>query len=158
MRVFTNILGLLTKSFGTYKISGLEIEPTYWQAAAIIILIFLLIVTLARLRYVYVEWHFDRHNFSFLFYGFMLAIILEGFLIISGRTFFTTALGWKDAPKPIGAFIDLGRNKMSQVLGQQTQIPSSIAKQLPTAKSVVTDYFELSKPDAQKVQSQICRP
>lgn len=156
--MLTKILDFLNKSFGTYTVKGWEIEPTYWEAGAIVILIFLLIVTLARLRYIYVEWHFDRQNFSFLFYGFVLALILEGFLIISGRTFLSATLGWRSAPKPISTFIDFGRNKMSQVLGAQISVQDSVAKANPTAKSVVTDYFNLSKADAKKVQSQICTP
>jgi hypothetical protein len=156
MRVLTNIWTFLSKSFGTYTVRGLEIEPTYWQAGAIILLIFMLIFTLARLRYIYVHWNLSGTSLSFLFYGFLLALILEGFLIISGRTFFSATLGWENAPKPIAAFIDLGRDKMSKVLGEQTKIPESVAKQPPTAKSVVTDYFNLPKSEAQKVESQIC--
>jgi len=155
--MLTNILTFLNRSFGTYTVKGLEIEPTFWQAGAIVILIFLLVFTLARLRYIYVHWNLSSTSFSFLFYGFLLALLLEGFLIISGRTFFTATLGWKDAPKPISTFIELGRNKMIQVLGAQTQVPDSVAKQNPTAKSVVSDFSSLSGYEAKKVKNQICQ-
>lgn len=155
--MITNVWAFLSKSLGTYNIKGLEIEPTYWQAGSIVVLIFLLIFTLARLRYIYLEWHFSPQNFSFLFYGFLLALILEGFLIISGRTFFTATLGWKDAPKPISTFIDLGRSKMINVLGAQAEIPESVAKQRPTAESVVSDFSNLPKSEESKARIQICK-
>lgn len=158
MQWLQKIWPIINKSFGTYNVKGLEIEPTYWQAGAIVLLIFLLLFTLARLRYIYVHWNLSGASWSFLFYGFLLALFLEGFLLISGRTFFTATLGWKNAPKPISTFIDVGRNKMSQVLGEQTQVPESVAKQPPSAKSVVNDYFDLSESEAQRVQSQICSP
>ena len=152
-----NVIRILNKSFGTYNIKGISIEPTYWQAIAIVILLFLLLLTLARLRYIYVEWHFDRHNLSFLFYGFLLALILEGFLLISGRTAFTQLLGWHDAPKPIGHALDLGREKLVDVLGQQSEVPSSVAKENISSKSVVTDYFNLVENEQKEASSQICK-
>lgn len=153
-----NILRVLNKSFGTYNIKGIYIEPTYWQAAAIIILIFLLILTLARLRYIYVEWHFSRHNLSFLFYGFLLALIMEGFFLISGRTLFTTLLGWKSAPKPIGTALDIGRRKLSDVLGSQTKIPNSSASQKPSYQSVISSFEELSEEEKADTRLYICEP
>lgn len=147
----------LNKSFGTYNIKGLEIEPTYWMAGAIVLLVFLLLFTLARLRYLYIHWNLSGTSLSFLFYGFLLALILEGFLMVSGRTFFTATLGWQDAPKPLSTFIDLSRNKMSKVLSEQTEVPDSVASQPPSAKSVVTDYFNLSKTEAENVETQICQ-
>ncbi len=153
-----NVIRILNKSFGAYNIKGIYIEPTYWEAAAVIVLVFLLILTLARLRYIYVEWHFDRHNLSFLFYGFLLALITEGFLLLSGRTLFTQLLGWRDAPKPIGTALDLGREKLVNVLGDQTKIPDSAASEMPTLKKLMTDYDSLSDNDKTEVQLRICKP
>ncbi len=151
-----NVIRILNKSFGSYNIKGIYIEPTYWEAAAVIVLIFLLILTLARLRYIYVEWHFDRHNLSFLFYGFLLALITEGFLLISGRTLFTQLLGWKDAPKPIGTALDMGREKLVNVLGDQTKVPDSFASEKLTSSSVIESYNNLSQSDSQVVKKNIC--
>jgi uncharacterized membrane protein YhfC len=152
------ILNFINKSFGTYYFKGYYIEPTYWQAGAIVFLIFLLILTLARLRYIYVEWHFSRQNLSFLFYGFLLALIMEGFFLISGRTLFTQLLGWKNAPKPIGTALDLGREKLVDVLGSQSKIPSSVASEKPTPKSLITVFQSLSEDDKEEARSQICKP
>lgn len=153
-----DISKFLNKSFGIYNIHGVSVEPTYWMAGAIVILIFLLILTLARMRYLYIEWHFDRHNLSFLFYGFLLALILEGFLLISGRTFITEMLGWENAPKPIGTALDIGRDKLVQVLGEETKVPSSNAQTRPTVDQLMNYYGGLEKNDAEKVRSQICKP
>src|SRR4030067_1963214 len=102
----------LNKSIGTYNIKGIYIEPTYWQAFAIVFLLFLLVLTFARLRHLYVHWSVSKPAVSFIFYGFLLALVVEGFLIISGRTLFTEILGWKNAPKPVSTILDAGRVKL----------------------------------------------
>jgi hypothetical protein len=153
-----NFWAIINKSFGVYNIKGIQIEPTLWEVAAIVFLLFLLVLTLARLRYLYVNWHFSRQSFSFLFYGFLLAMILEGFLILSGRTLFTTVIGWKNPPKPISTALDAGRTKLVQVLGVQESIPDSVASELPTAQSIITGFQSLSSDERQEVQLYICKP
>lgn len=156
--MFSVVLNFLNKSLGVYTVSGMEIEPTYWEAGAIVILIFLLILTLARLRYIYIEWHFSRHNLSFLFYGFLLALILEGFLLLSGRTFLTATLGWKNAPKPISTALDAGREKLIKVLAAQDQIPDSVAKESVSPNTVISNYESLPFSEREVVKSSVCEP
>lgn len=148
----------LNKSFGTYNVRGFFIEPTYWQAFAIVFLIFLLILTLARLRHMYVHWSVSKPAVSFIFYGFLLALIVEGFLILSGRTLFTEVLGWKNAPKPISTVLDIGRNKLVNVLGVTEEVPSSYAQEPASYQSVVEDFESLSPDDSQAVKEFICKP
>ena len=153
-----NPADFINKSFGTYTIRGLEIEPTYWQAAAIVFLLFLLVLTFARIRWLYIHWSFGKGSFSFLFYGFLLALVLEGFLIIGGRTFMTEILGWENAPKPISTALEAGRAKLVQVLGATDEIPESVASEPPTYQSVVSDFQSLSPDDAESVRSFVCAP
>ena len=153
-----NTLKLLNKSFGTYNVKGIYVEPTYWMAIVIVILIFLLLMTIARVRYLYVHWHLSRNTLSFLFYGFLFALILEGFLILGGRTLFTEILGWKDAPKPISTILDSGRNRLIKVLGETEEVPSSFAEVSPTYQSLVGDFENLSPEDRESVRSFICKP
>lgn len=148
----------LNKSFGTYNVRGWYIEPTYWQAGAIVFLIFLLVVTLARLRHLYVHWSVSKPAVSFIFYGFLLALIVEGFLILSGRTLFTELLGWKSAPKPISTVLDIGRNELVDVLGTTEEIPSSYAEEKPTYKSVIERFESLPSEERVKVTDFICKP
>ena len=143
-------LGFINKSWGVYDIGGLEIEPTYWQAGTILILIFLLIFTFARVRYLYVHWSLGRSAWAMLFWGFLLAVILEGFLILSGRTILTEVLGWKGAPKPISTLLAISRNKLVDVLG--------VTEEIPSYESVVGDYDELSVDEMDEVKSFICQP
>jgi phosphoglycerol transferase MdoB-like AlkP superfamily enzyme len=152
------IVGLLNKSFGVYNVKGIEVEPTYWMAGAIVFLLFLLVFTLARLRYLYVHWNLGKSSISMLFWGFLLALILEGFLILSGRTMLTEILGWKNAPKPISTVLDMGRHRMTEVLGVNEQIPSSVASEKPTYQSVIGDYDNLDSNDKDNVRSFICEP
>ena len=102
-------LSFISKTFN-FKLGNLDIAPTYWQAIAIVFLLFLLVFTLARVRYLYIHWSLGKNSIAFLFWGFILALILEGFLIIGGKTVLTEVLGWQDVPKPINTALDLGRN------------------------------------------------
>ncbi len=154
----TSIFQFLNKSIGVFNIRGISIEPTYWMAGTIIFLAFLLLLTLARLRYLYIHWSLNRPALSFLFYGFLLALILEGFFIIGGKTILTEIIGWKNAPKPISTLLDLGREKLVQVLGVSQEIPSSIAKEEPTLQTILENYQKLSTSDRMKVQDTICKP
>jgi len=78
--------------------------------------------------------------------------------MIGGRTFFTVILGWKNAPQPILSVLDSGREKLVDVLGVQSQVPESAAKQSTSKESVVSDFQSLSPEEAQKVRLQICEP
>jgi len=153
-----NVIKLLNKSFGIYNIKGIYVEPTYWMAAVVVFLIFLALLTLARVRYLYVNWNLSRTSLAFLFYGFLFALILEGFLIIGGRTLFTEVVGWKNAPKPISTILDAGREKLVNVLGISEEIPSSFASEQPTYQSVVGDYENLSLEEKDTVKDYICNP
>ncbi len=152
-----NVLKLLNKSFGVYNIKGIYIEPTYWMAIVIVILIFLMLFALARMRYLYVHWHLSKTSLAFIFYGFLFALIFEGFMILSGRTLFTEILGWKSAPKPISTFLDISRNKLVDVLGVTEEIPSSYAQEPPTFQSVIGEYENLSVEDQESIINFICK-
>ena len=124
MSRLTPILNFFGKTFHPFKVGKLYITPTYWQALVIVILLFFLVFTLARMRYLYVNWHLGRHSFAMFFWGFLLALIVEGFFIVGGRTLFTEILGMKNAPKPISTILDIGRSRLINVLGISDQIPS----------------------------------
>ncbi len=152
------VLRVINKSFGTYNVKGLYIEPTYWQAAAIVILLFLLVFTMARLRFLYLHWHLDKNTISFFFWGFFLALILEGFLIVSGRTFLTEILGWKNPPKPIARTLELGREKLVNVLGVDEEIPNANANEKRTYESVIGEYENLQDKEKEMVKKYFCEP
>jgi len=153
-----NFLNLINKSFGTYTIRGIDIEPTYWEAGAIVFLIFLLILTMARVRYLFIHWSISKPSISMIFWGFLLALILEGFLIIGGRTMLTEVLGWKNAPKPISTVLDVGRSKLVEVLGINKEVPESVAKEAPTYQSVINDFESLSSEDKVVIKDFVCKP
>lgn len=144
------VLNLLNKSFGIYDVRGLKIEPTYWQVAVMVVLIFLLVFTIARMRYLYVHWSLGKSAWAMLFLGFILAIVIEGLLILSGRTLLTEVLAWKGAPKPISTLLTLSRNKLVDVLG--------VTEEIPTYQSVMGDYESLSTTEMEDVKKFICQP
>lgn len=130
---------------------------TFVQAGAIVVLLFILITLFAQLRHHFVDWSLKGALFG-MFFGFILALIFEGFLIIGGRTALTGVLGWKNAPKPLQIALDAGRSKLIQVLGIQNQIPSSIAKENSTIQSALTIIQSLNPNDVKKVKAIFCQP
>ena len=93
-----------------------------------------------------------------IFWGFILAVIVEGFLLIGGRTLFTEILGWKNAPKPISTLLDMGRNKVISVLGITDEIPTSNAKGKPGVDDLINQYKTLPEDEALKFRKSICLP
>lgn len=141
-------LDFLQKST-TFHIGKFSLPFSVLQAIAIVFLIFLLILTLAQVRHHYVNWSFKGALFG-IFFGFILALILEGFLLIKGRTAITEVLGWKNAPRPLQVALDLGKGKLVQVLGAYDQIPES-SHALQVLQS-------LNPEDRKKIKVLLCQP
>lgn len=140
-----------------YQIGKVSFAPSYLQAGAIVFLLFLLVLTFARLRRLYVHWSL-KGAFSMIFLGFLLAIVIEGFMIIGGRTMFTEILGWKNPPKPISHALDLGREKLVDVLGITDEIPSSNAQEKVSKEIIMEAIRNLSPNDSEEVKEVICNP
>lgn len=145
--------------FKTFEINlgKISIPVPYWQAISIVVLLFLLVLTLAHVRKHYIDWSF-KGGLAGIFFGFLLALFLEGFLIIGGRTAITSVLGWKNPPAPLAQALDAGRSKLIQVLGIQTQIPSSFAKENTSVQGTIEIIQSLSPNDLKKVKSILCTP
>ena len=139
------------------KFLNISLSPNVIKSAAIILLLFILVLTLARVRRHFMDWSFKGAIFG-IFWGFLLALILEGFLIIGGRTAITEVLGWKNAPKPVQVVLDSGRNQLIQVLGIKDEIPSSSAKEKSTVQGAIETLQSLNPADMKKVKSLICQP
>ena len=151
-----NIVHVLNKTFNL-KVGQINIAPTYWQAAAIVFLLFLLVLTLARMRYLFVHWSLGKSAIAMLFWGFLLALIVEGFMLIGGKTLLTELIGWKNPPKPISTALDLGKTRLVNVLGEDDEVEFST---LPasTYSSVVENFQLLSSSEKEKARSFICEP
>lgn len=144
--------GGINFNFGKYPLS-----VSFIQAGSIVFLIFLLIWVLAEFRRHFMDWSVKGALFG-IFFGFLLALILEGFLIIGGKTALTSVLGWKNPPAPISVALDAGRNKLIEVLGINTQIPPSLAKENTTVTGAVELLQSLSPTDIKKVKTIFCQP
>lgn len=140
-----------------YNIGGLSFEPTYLQAVAIVGLLFLLVLTLARLRRLFLGWSLGGW-YAWLLIGFVLTVILEGFLLVGGRTILTELLGWKNAPQPVQQVLDSGREKLVGVLGVTQEVPGSYAESSPSAESIIQNYATLNEEEASQVQEVVCAP
>jgi hypothetical protein len=92
-----------------------------------------------------------------IFFGFLLALVLEGFLVISGRTAVTEIIGWENAPKPLLTLLDMGREKLSSVLGTQVEIPGSYATGSSTGE-IIRSIQKLNPQEVNQLKSLICKP
>ena len=139
------------------KLFNLDIPVPYIQAATVIVLIFLLILSMAKFRRHYIDWSAKGAIFG-IFFGFLLALFLEGFLLVGGKTAITEVLGWKNAPKPIQVALDSGKTQLIHVLGVKDQIPSSNAKEVSRYESAVSVIQSLTPTDSQKLKNLLCKP
>lgn len=112
----------LSTGFQTFDLNlfGLKISPNYIEALLIVILVFALIFTFARMHRLFIDWSFKGAAMGVLL-GFVLCLIVEGFFLIGGSTILTKTLGWKNAPRPIQNALDAGRAQLTNVLGASTQ-------------------------------------
>jgi hypothetical protein len=140
-----------------FNLGNLSFSPSYLQAGAIIGLLFLLVLSLAQFRRHLLDWSLKGALFG-LFFGILIAFIVEGFLIVGGKTAITEILGWKNAPQPLLSIIDASRAKLVTVLGVSSEIPSSNAQENSTIDGVIHLFQNLNPADAQKVRSTICQP
>lgn len=152
-----DFIGTISKTFN-FKLGALNIQPTYWQAGTIIVLLFLLVFTLARMRYLYVSWSLGKSAVAMIFWGFLLALVIEGFLLIGGRTLLTEILGWKNAPKPIANVLQAGRLRLVDVLGVTDEVPQSLASEEPSITDVVELIQLLNSEERVKLESMVCSP
>jgi hypothetical protein len=112
---------------------------------------------MANFRKHYVDWSL-KGGIVGIFFGFLLALILEGFLLIGGKTALTEVLGWKNPPAPLAQVLDAGRSQLIQVLGIKTQIPSSFAKENTSVQGVLESIQSLAPGDIKKVKNILCTP
>ena len=127
--------------------TDLYFSKNYLQAGAIIILIFLLILTLAQVRSHFIHWSIKGGLVGLLF-GFILTILLEGFLLVNGNTFLTTILSWRNPPKPFSTALDLGKEKLTNILGVSTDNPST--------KDAVNILQSLDPDEISKIKAIMC--
>jgi hypothetical protein len=137
--------------------ASFSVAPTYIKAGAIILLLFLLIISLAQFRHHFVKWSI-KGGLIGLFFGFLLALFLEGFLLIAGRTAVTELLGWKNAPKPIKTVLDMGHEKLVNVLGTSKEINKTYASTNPTTEDALNTLQNLDPAEITKIRAIICTP
>jgi hypothetical protein len=141
-----------------YEFGNFLFTPSYLHAGAIVVLIFLLILTIARIRYLYVHWSLGKSSIAMILWGFLLAVIVEGFLVVGGRTMFTELLGWENPPKPISSVLDAGRSKLVDVLGVTDEVPSSQASEGLTVEDINALIQNLAPSEKESLKKAICTP
>ena len=93
-----------------------------------------------------------------LFWGVILTIIMEGFLMLTGRTIFTEIIGMKNVPKPFSTVLNIGREKLVNVMGAQSTIPDMSAAGNLNSDHMYSLYTKMDSVESQKLQKIICKP
>ncbi len=96
-------------------LGNITIAPNIWQAAAVLALIFALVLILAYMSRNFLQWSLGGFGIGVLI-GFILAIILEGFLLIGGKTVVINLLKWKNAPPQVQQVLNDGHVKLLEAL------------------------------------------
>jgi len=147
----------LFQTIGDFNLpGGFVFSPTYLQAGAIVLCIFLLILTFGMLQHRYNHWTI-KGVMPGVAFGFTLALLIEAVLVIGGRTLFTEIIGWKDAPKPISNALEASRNQLVEVLGADASVPESKADSPPNPDRVLQSYKNLKDEEQKTLQESICR-
>lgn len=133
----------------------MTIKPEYWHAGVIVFLIFAIVLTFARYRHLKVKWGLQGFIPTVLL-GFVMALILEAVLILSGKTILIQLLGWENAPKPISTALDEGRKQMINVLGVSEQNQVLGEENASVTDELILLYTSLEEDEAEKVKSIIC--
>jgi hypothetical protein len=153
---------LLNKTIIDYPLpKGFSFQFSYFQAGLTVLMLFLLILTLGQLRHRFVHWHMGG-MIPGVFFGFMIAIFLEGIFIVGGKTVLTEVLGWRSAPKPLANFLDAGRNQMINVLGASDKIIQSTPADVSALENasvgdMMTFYQNMTQTDKESLQQFICK-
>lgn len=156
MQQLTQIVRFLSNEF-TLTFNNFSLPVKYWEILGIIILLFLLVLLLGQARRKMSNWSLRGVIFG-VFFGFLLALTMEGFLLIGGKTALSEVFGWKNPPAPVAQALDVGRGQLVKVLGAETQIPSANAMTTSSATSIIENYQSLTSSDASRVKNIICRP
>lgn len=138
-------------------VSNISISQGYLKAGLIVVLTFLAVLLFGYIRKYFVKSSIDG-VFLGIFFGFLLTLLLEGFLLIAGRTAITEILGWKNAPKPVARALDLGREKLVNVLGVTDEIPASYASADLTTDEVLNSLQSLDPDEIKKIKAIMCIP
>jgi len=135
----------------------MSFHPSAIQAALIVVLLFLLVLTLAYTRRHMIGWSFRGMHFGFIA-GILFILILEAVVFIGGKTAFSESQNTK-LPGNIQGLLQKGRKDLINVLGLSTEeIPKSDAKEKPNIRSVLKDYENLSSDEAKIFRRSICEP
>lgn len=147
----------LFQTIGDFALpGGFVFSPTYLQAGAIVLCIFLLILTFGMLQHRYNHWTV-KGVMPGVAFGFTLALLIEAVLVIGGRTLFTEIIGWKNAPKPISNALDASRSHLVKVLGTNTTVPESQASAPESTEKILQSYENSKDDDKKSLQEAICR-
>ena len=127
----------------------ISLTSIYVQVGAIIVLLFFLVLSLAQVRHHFIKGSF-KGGLAGLVFGIIFTLLAEGFLLVNGSTVLTTVFKWDNAPKPFSTALDIGKEKLTNVLGTETV--------KPTSGDVIETLQSLNPDEIKKVKAILCEP
>ncbi|MBI4058882.1 hypothetical protein HY404_01425 [Candidatus Microgenomates bacterium] len=131
------------------------IAPQLKQAVLIIGGIFLVALLLGVTRHHMLEWSIKGAGFGILL-GVVLTLVVEGFLLVGGRTAVAEVLRNKNTPVAIRSFIQDNMMQLAQAIGSPPQVLNAATS--ATSGEVVENFNNLSVKEQSKARTQICAP
>lgn len=136
---------------------GFSFTPSLFQAAIIVVSVFLLALTLGLARHHMVMWSVKGANFGFLL-GIIFILVIEAVVLLGGRTALFEGTKGSSLPPQLQALLRDGRESLIQVLGLSVEeIPVGEARQA-SPQTVLEDFQSLDSSEAEVVRSAICKP
>ena len=147
---------IVEKTSGTINLSfgNFHIAPSYLQAAAMVVFIFLLVLVLAAMSRGFISWSMTGW-YIWTALGFLLALVIEGLFIASGTTVLTQLLGWTNPPKIVNVALESGREKLINVLVKEGRV-IKVEEKTASSQSVLQDFESLSPEEAEEIKPLIC--
>lgn len=126
------------------------------QATFIIIVVFLFALLLGVARHHMLAWSIKGAWFG-IFFGILLTLLVEAFLLVGGRTALVETLNNEKIPKTVRNTIREGTREISNSLNNEIPMLSAQDQQDPT-KNVISLFSSLKREDQQTVERAICLP
>jgi len=99
-----------------FHLPSIKVGPNIFQALAIVALVIGLILIAAFLKRTFQKHEAHYGIWSGLVAGFIIALVLEGFLLMNDKSLFTSILGAKNLPQPIQNALDQAHKGLLDIL------------------------------------------
>lgn len=136
---------------------GVSIPPGILQVALIGTGVFLFTLLLGLARHHMLAWSIKGAWFGFLL-GMVLLLILEGFLLVGGKTAISELVKNKRTPENVRVFLEKNMTELAQSLSNNPKALGASTKSGNPSASFVSQFENLPRGEQDAVKEEICQP